>query len=206
MRVSELGAEFGFLPAEYQSVLCLAQDRHNIKVTPLEELHGGLTDARLYLVSVSRPAHAPVEHFVLKLDRVNPKTRADESTRHGLALSRAPSEFARQHMADLAFSAAEHDGAIAIFYSIAGQSLHHFRPLARLERQSQLETIFSATNHYLLSGWNADLSFEQAVHPQSLLARWLTYRLKPGGNIERFLDDAYRINPYTAGDRSGRST
>jgi predicted ATPase len=197
--VSGLAVEFSSLPSEYQSVLSLAQERHNIKVTPLEELKGGRTGARLYLVSVSTPAAGPVKHFVLKLDHINPKARSDEGSRHSQALSQAPPDFARQHLPDLAFNPVEHDGAIAIFYAIAGQSLHHYRTLASYERQSQLETIFGATLRYLLSEWNAGLSFEQAIHPQDLLARWLTYRLKPGGNIERFLDEVFHMHPDTTG-------
>ena len=197
--MSKLAAEFNSLPDDYQSVLCLAQERHNINITPLEELKGGRTGARLYLVSVSKPESRPVEHFILKLDRINPKARSDEFTRHSLAVSQAPPDFASQHIADLALDRVEHEGALAIFYAIAGQSLHHFRTLASYERQSQLEIMFGATAEYLLSGWNACLSFEQAVHPQSLLARWLTYRLQPGGRIERFLEDVCHIHPDTAG-------
>ena len=194
-RVSGLPVEFGSLPSEYQNVLRLAQERHNIQVTPLEELKGGRTGARLYLVSV----RDPVEHIVLKLDLIKPDARSDEITRHALAVSRAPPDFARQHMVDLAFDRVECDGAIAVFYSIAGQSLHHFRPLASYERQSQLETIFSTTNELLLAEWNAASTFDQAVHPQSLLARWLTYRLRPEGKIERFLEDVCHIRADTAG-------
>jgi hypothetical protein len=73
--MSELAADFSSLPAEYQDVLRLAQDTHKIEVTPLQELKGGRTGARLYLVSVSSPDSDPVQrpvghlrHFVLKLD------------------------------------------------------------------------------------------------------------------------------------------
>jgi len=59
-------------------------------------------------------------------------------------------------MVDLAFDRVECDGAIAIFYSIAGQSLRHFRPLASHERRSQLESIFSATSELFLGKWNKD--------------------------------------------------
>jgi hypothetical protein len=207
--VPDLSADFKDLPTDYQRVLSLAQERHSIKITPLEELKGGRTGARLYLVSVSSatPANgsAPgetrdaVQHFVLKVDRINPKAKTDEMTRHALAVHRAPSDFAAQHLADLAFERVEHEGAIAIFYAIAGQSLHRFQPLASFRRQSQLETIFRATFDILLAEWNAQLSFEQAVHPQSLLERWLGYRLKSGGNIERLLEDVFHIHHGTAG-------
>jgi predicted ATPase len=199
MTVSELAAGFDSLPPAYQGVLSLAQAQHNIGITPLQELKGGRTAARLYLVSVSRPEADPVEHLVLKLDRVNPKARSDEVARHDLALSQAPSDFSRQHMAQLAFERVEQDGAVAIFYSVAGQSLHHFRPLSSFERQSQLEVIFRATHHTLLSEWNAHPLFEQAVHPTALLSRWLTYRLKPGGKIDRFLQEEHAIHPDTGG-------
>jgi predicted ATPase len=204
--MSELAADFSSLPAEYQDVLRLAQDTHKIEVTPLQELKGGRTGARLYLVSVSSPDSDPVQrpvghlrHFVLKLDRKSKKTKMDELKRHSTALSQAPSGFARNHIANLAFDRVELEGAVAIFYSIAGQSLHHYRPLASYQRQSRLEMIFRATNEVLLAGWNAALTFEQAVHPQKLLAQWLGYRLQPGGNIEHFLEDACHIPQDTAG-------
>jgi predicted ATPase/Tfp pilus assembly protein PilF len=191
--------DFGSLPLEYRNVLQLAQEQHNLQITPLQELKGGRTGARLYLVSVSTPVRDSVQHIVLKLDRVNPQARSDETIRHGLAVSQAPPDFARRHMVNLAFDRVERDGAIAVFYSIAGQSLHHFRPLAYYERQCQLQTIFSATNELLLTEWNAASTFDQAVHPQSLLARWLTYRLEPEGDIERFLQDICHVRADTAG-------
>ncbi len=184
--------DFKALPDDYQHVLHLAQEGHNIGVIPLEELKGGQTGAVLYLVSVSLADPLQVEHFILKLDRVHQKAKMDEIKRHQLARSQAPFDFAQRHMADVAFEVKK-EGKIAIFYTIAGQSLHHFRPLAAYERQSQLEIIFRATNDYLLNKWNAGLTIEQAVHPQSLLDRWLGYRLKPEGNLRRFLEDIYNV-------------
>ncbi len=197
--MSELAIDFSSLPAQFQDVLRLAQDTHNIEVTPLQELKGGRTGAGLYLVSVSSPASDQVEHFVLKLDHKSKKTKMDELERHRAALSQAPPEFARHHLADLAFGRVELEGAVAIFYSIAGQSLHHYRSLASYQRQSQLEVLFRATNEVLLAGWNAALTFEKAVHPPKLLDQWLGYRLQPGGNIEQFLEDVCHIPQDTAG-------
>jgi predicted ATPase len=197
--VSDLAVEFNDLPHDYQSVLRLAQDRYNIQVKPLQELVGGWSGAAIYLVSVSSRDSGRVEHFVLKLDHVNPKARSDETTRHSRAVSQAPADFARRHLPDIAFERVEDEGAIAIFYSIAGQSLHHYRTLSSYERQSQLETIFSVTNDVLLTEWNAELTFEQALHPQTLLERWLGFRLKPDASIERFLRDVSHVDPDTAG-------
>jgi predicted ATPase/class 3 adenylate cyclase len=184
--------DFYSLPDDYQRLLITAQERYGIEVVPLEELRGGRTGALLYLVSVSTAGTSKVKHFVLKFDHVNAKARMGEIQRHNQALSQAPGAFARQHMAEIAFEI-EEDGAVAIFYTIAGQSLHHFRPLANYERQSQLETLFQVTTEYLLEEWNAELTFEQAIHPRLLLDRWLGYRLKPGSHIERFLDDTCLI-------------
>ena len=39
----------------------------------------------------------------------------------------------------------------------------------------------------------------EVITPQQLLARWLGYRLHPGGNIELFLEKACHIHPDTAG-------
>lgn len=186
--MSELADDFSSLPPEYQDVLRLAQDTHNIEVIPLQELKGGRAGAYLYLVSVSSPVSDQVQHpvgylrhFVLKLDHKSKKTKMDELERHRTALSQAPPGFARHHLADLAFDRVELEGSVAIFYTIAGQSLHHYRSLASYQRQSKLEMLFSKTNEVLLAGWNAALTFEQALHPQKLLARWLGYRLQPGG-------------------------
>jgi predicted ATPase len=197
--MAELADGFGSLPVEYQEVLRLAQDRHSIKVTLLQELGGGRTGAHLYLVSVSSPESRHVQHLVLKLDHKGTKSRVDEVDRHTAAAGEAPADFARNHIARLAFDRVELEGSVAIFYTIAGQSLHDYRSLASYQQQSKLEKIFSTTNDVLLGGWNAGLTVEQAVHPQKLLARWLGYRLQPGGNIERFLQDACGIAPNTAG-------
>ena len=99
----------------------------------------------------------------------------------------------------MVFERAEHDGAVAIFYHIAGQSLRDYRPLSSYNRGNQLKTIFTATNTFLLTGWNANLSFEQAIQPQKVLAKWLGFRLDPGGSIERFLQSTCRVNPDVPG-------
>jgi predicted ATPase len=108
-------------------------------------------------------------------------------------------DFARDHIAELVFDRVEHEGAIAIFYRIAGQSLLKYRPLSSYGQQSQLKTIFAATNTVLLAEWNANPTFEQAVHPQKLLENWLGFRLEPGGNIERFLQSVCQVNPDIPG-------
>ncbi len=190
--------DFRNLPAEYQHLLDLAKEKHHLEVIPLQELKGGRTDAFLYLVSVSGEGFRHVEHLILKFDRVNMKAKTTESERHRLALSQAPAVFASHHVARLAYEV-EHEGAIAIFYTLAGQSLQRFRTLASLERQNRLEALFSTTNDYLLKEWNAEATFEQALHPQKVLQRWLGYRLKPDGEIGSFLKDVFLIDPATAG-------
>jgi len=190
--------EISALPQEYQNILDLAQDRYNIHVHLLDELRGGRTGALLYLVSVTPLHDTHVEHYVLKLDIVEKKGKLDEITRHNLALNQAPHTFSRQHIAELAFEA-KHEDCLAVFYAIAGGSLLQFRPLAFYERQNQLETIFRATNDYLLKKWNAGLTFDQVVHPQNLLESWLGYRLKPTGRIAGFMEDALKIEQDTCG-------
>jgi predicted ATPase len=191
-------SDFGKLPPEYQHLLRLAKEKHSLDVVPLEALKGGQTGAFLYLVSVSVGDSRQVEHLVLKFDRVNEKAKPTEIERHRLALTQAPTVFARQNMANLAYEI-EHEGASAIFYTIAGQSLQRFRTLASNERQSRLEVLFGATNDYLLKGWNTESTFEQALHPQKLLEKWLGYRLKPDGQIGSFLKDKFLMDPDTEG-------
>lgn len=195
----QLAITFTSLPPEYQAVIRLAQEQRGISITPLQELLGGWSKAAVYLVSVAFQDSKRVEHYVLKLDRKNPKARSDEFTRHNRALTSAPPGFARQHMAEMAFERTEQDEAIAIFYAIAGQSLLDYRPLSRYERQGQLKELFKATYQLLLDEWNEQTTIDQALHPQEILERWLGFRLQPGGSIERFLSNDLRIQPETPG-------
>jgi predicted ATPase len=195
----ELTTDFQSLPEEYQNIIRLAQDTHKITVAPLQLLVGGWSGAVVYLVSVSANETKRVEHCILKLDRKGKNARSDEVTRHNTVISKSTPEFARDHIAELVFDRVEHEGTIAIFYRIAGQSLLNYRPLANYGRQSQLKTIFTETNKVLLTAWNNTTTFEQAVHPQRVLEKWLGFRLEAGGNIEKFLRETYGVNPDIAG-------
>ena len=197
--MTELAEKFRLLPEGYQQVLRLAQERHQIQVMPLQELSGGRTEARLYLVSVPSDSGGQLRHYILKIDKKNSKSARDESERHHMAANQAPPEFAHKHIAALAFDRVELDGVVVIFYTIAGQSLNRFRSLADCQNQSGLEHIFSRTNEVLLNGWNPERKFEQAVRPPDLLARWLGYRLQEGGNIDRFLEETCGVPPATEG-------
>ena len=199
--MSAVTAGFQSLPPEYQRVLETAQDQHKISVTPLDTLVGGWSGAMVFLVSVTHLVESSprVEHLILKLDRKSKTARSDELVRHATAQRKSPSDFARHHLATLAFERVEAEGAIAIFYSIAGQSLQSFRPLSAHSQQDQLETIFTATTHYLLEEWNASATFAQAVHPRTLLHTWLGFRLEPGAPIESFIRQTCGVDP----DRPG---
>ena len=80
--VSELVTGFQSLPPEYQHVLLLAQEEHQIRVAPLQTLVGGWSGAMVFLVSVTHLPAQRVEHLILKLDRKSPKARSDELSRH----------------------------------------------------------------------------------------------------------------------------
>jgi predicted ATPase len=195
----DLATDFQSLPPEYQAVIRLAQDTHGITVAPLQLLVGGWSGAVVYLVSVSSNATNLIEHCILKLDRKGKAAKSDEVTRHTTVVNKSTPEFARAHIAELVFDRVEHEGAIVIFYRIAGQSLLKYLPLSKYERQSQLKSIFAQTNHVLLAEWNADASFRQAMHPQKVLEKWLSFRLNAGGNIERFILETRGLNPDVAG-------
>ncbi len=197
--MTELSDEFRDLPPEYQKVLKLAQEKHQIKVSMLQELKGGQTGAVLYLVSVTLLKPNNVQHLVLKLDHKSTNNRKDELERHRTAVEGAPKDFSANHIADLAFDRVECENAVAIFYNIAGQSLHDYKSLASYQQQNKLEKLFTTTCEYLLSKWNINHSFKQAVHPQNVLAFWLGYRIKPGGNIENFLEETCHIHHDTTG-------
>jgi len=190
----EFTTDFQSLPEEYQQIIRLAQDTYKITVTPLQLLVGGWSGAVVYLVSVSSNETGRVEHCILKLDRKGKAAKSDEVTRHNAVLSKSMPAFARAHIAELVFERVEREGVIAIFYRIAGQSLLRYRPLSNYERQSQLKTIFAQTNTVLLEEWNLNTRFEQAVHPQKLLEKWLGFRLEAGGNIERFLQETCQVD------------
>src|SRR4030095_1106057 len=195
----ELTNDFQSLPEEYQHVIQLAQDTYNITVAPLELLVGGWSGAVVYLVSVSSNETKRVEHCILKLDQKGKNAKSDEVTRHNTVMNKSTPEFPRPHIAELLVDRVEYEGAIAIFYRIAGQSLLKYRPLSNYERQSQLKTIFTETNTVLLTEWNGNMAFEQAVHPQKVLHNWLGFRLDDGGNTERFLQETRGVNPDAAG-------
>lgn len=195
----ELTTDLQSLPEEYQHIIRLAQDTYRITVALLQLLVGGWSGAVVYLVSVSSNETKQVEHCILKLDHKGKAAKSDEVTRHNTVMSKSSSDFAREHIAELVFDRVENEGVIAIFYRIAGQSLLKYRPLSNYERESQLKTIFKQTNHVLLDEWNANAAFEQAVHPQKVLEKWLGFRLDAGGNIERFFLDSCRVDPATAG-------
>src|SRR5215207_1788011 len=146
----ELTTDFKSLPEEYQHVIRLAEDTHKITVAPLQLLVGGWSGAVVYLVSVSSNETRRVQHCILKLDRKGKAAKSDEVTRHHAVISRSTPEFVRDHIAELVFDRVEHEGTIAIFYRIAGQSLLKYRPLSNYQRQSQLENIFEKTNAVLL--------------------------------------------------------
>jgi predicted ATPase len=190
----ELTTDFQSLPEEYQHIIRLAQDEYKITVAPLQLLVGGWSGAVVYLVSVAWNENKRVEHCILKLDRKGKNARSDEVTRHNTVMEKAAPEFARAHIAELVFDRVEYEGAIAIFYHIAGESLQKYRPLSNHERQNQLKSIFAETNRILLSEWNQGSIFEQAVHPQKVLEKWLGFRLDEGGNIERFIQEKANAN------------
>ncbi|MBZ0295301.1 MAG: tetratricopeptide repeat protein [Anaerolineae bacterium] len=194
-----LAVGFQSLPTEYQNIIRLAQDRNQITVTPLQALTGGWSGAMVFLVSVASQNPDRIEHLVLKLDRKNEKSQSDETRRHEAAIQQSPPGFAGQHMAKMMFDCVEADGVIAIFYSIAGQSLYRFKTLSAYENQNQVEAIFASSYQYVLNDWNASHIFDQAVHPTALLEQWLGFRLKPGGHIENFLEAVCHTQPDMAG-------
>ena len=197
--MSEVTNSFHNLPPEYQRVIQMAQDQHQIRITPLQELVGGFSGAFVYLVGVSYLDSQRVEHLILKLDRKGKKTQSDEIDRHKQVRSKSPAEFVQHHIPEIFFDRVASEEALAIFYSIAGQSLRNYLPLSKYKVQNQVESIFNATYQYFLSEWNAAPIFEQALHPQSLLDTWLGFRLNSGGNIERFIRETCRVNPDGTG-------
>ena len=97
----ELSVDFQSLPPEYQQVIQLAEEQHNITIAPLQLLVGGWSGAVVYLVSVSYNDTKKVEHCILKLDRKSKRARTDEVTRHNTVMDKSTPQFARDHIAEL---------------------------------------------------------------------------------------------------------
>ena len=123
----ELSVDFQSLPPEYQQVIQLAEEQHNITIAPLQLLVGGWSGAVVYLVSVSYNDTKKVEHCILKLDRKSKRARTDEVTRHNTVMDKSTPQFARDHIAELVFDHVEHESAIAIF-SVPQQKTKRRRP------------------------------------------------------------------------------
>lgn len=191
--MSESALSFQGLPAVFQQVVQLAQEQRGIVVTPLEQLSGGRSGAHLYLVRVANPKSDQLEHLILKLDRARPKTSSDEVSRHSTVLEISPPVFAEAHIPHLAFDRVQSDEALAMFYTIAGQSLRSVRTLSNFRRQSRIQRLFAATNEMLLDGWNEAMEFEPMAHPCHLLESWLGFRLEPGQKIEAFLHGVCQV-------------
>lgn len=81
--------DFTKLPPEYQRLLQRAKEQHRLDVVPLQKLKAGQTGAFLYLASVSLGDTRQVQHFVVKFDRVNERTKSSETERHRIAHSDA---------------------------------------------------------------------------------------------------------------------
>jgi predicted ATPase len=197
--VPESVVSFQSLPPEYQQVIQIAEERYGIAISPLQELAGGWSGAIIYLVRVTSSDLTQVEHLILKLDRKRSKLSVDEITRHQSVQQKSPAQFSNQHIPGLVYDRVETENALAIFYTIAGQSLHNYRTLSKYRRQSRLSALFSATNHYLLDKWNIDLRFEQIHHPHLLLDRWLGFRLDEGQKIESFISENCQLPPEIPG-------
>ena len=195
----ELTTDFQSLPEEYQQIIRLAQDTHKITVAPLQLLVGGWSGAVVYLVSVSNNETKRVEHCILKLDRKGKNAKSDEVTRHNTVMSKSTSEFARDHIAELAFDRVEYEGAIAILYRIAGESLLKYRPLANYERQSQ--RIVRIKGHLLSPSAAAEGHFRQVRKAGSAASRGIRLPLR------RFTTKhppASELGPRPARTRPGR--
>ena len=195
-----LAAGFQSLPVEYQNVIRLAQERNQIAITPLQALAGGWSGAMVFLVSVASQNPDRIEHYVLKLDRKNEKSQSDEIRRHEAAVQPIPARLCRpaswrrwcstasRRMARLpSFTRLPVNPCIATKRS----------RLTRSKIRSKLP-FPTPTNTCSMTGMRRALLSRRCI-PQRLLEHWLSFRLKPGGNIENFLETVCRIPPEMAG-------
>jgi len=197
--MADLAGPFTALPDAYQRVLRDAQERYEIEITPLQPLSGGRSGAVLYLASL-RMAGAEVEHVVLKLDTHRPWSRSDldEGERHLAARRSAPTEFADRHMVRMPLDPVATEEVTALFYGVAGDSLHQYRPLSAYGYPPQLRSAFSRVANLLLQGWNPMVRIVGAA-PRDLLTAWLGYRTEPGESALDGLLDACGVPPDSEG-------
>jgi predicted ATPase len=190
---------FAGLPPAYQDLIHRAEEQHALTITPLQSLGGGWSGARLFLVSVAASGQPAPEHLILKLDRKHEHARAGETERHARALALSPPDFAARNLPRLAHPSVEHEGLVAIFYAIAGQSLRSIRPLGQHEQQAEIEALFAETYRQLLEAWNPAPEFRPAMPPTAVLAAWLGFRLQAGNHIESFVRDCLNLPPALPG-------
>lgn len=194
-----IGPNFDDLPPELAQVVARAEAELGLSITPLDVLVGGWSGAYIYLASVLDRSSALVQHVVLKLDRKKPQSTSDERSRHDAAVRLSPPGFASEHIPAIVYPVVETEQALAICYTIAGQSLRSFLPLSRFPRQRELETLMRVANFDLLTGWNPVPEFQRSDHPAELLNAWLGFRLKPGQPTETFLRDEVGLPPDIPG-------
>jgi len=181
---------FHSLSDELQEVIYLAQSEYKIEIILLECLKGGLSGASLFRARINSEQNQP-RHIILKLEP-SQNADSDEAKRHHQAIALAPEDFASMHIPELLYSEIRGThNASAMFYSIAGDSLKNFKPIASFGTQGELELIISIIAKSILSDWNSNSKIV-TYSPQSLLQHWLGNRIESGGKIHQFLDQHHK--------------
>ena len=161
---------------EIDRILAVAKNEHNVDINLLEPLTEGYSAAKLFRASITHHGDpANVEHLIIKLEPIQ-ETVSDEADRHQSAIDSAPSAFAKNHVTRLALGKVVTDRAVAMFYSIAGESLQSFKPIDKYKVPNELEKIFAEIGRALLQEWNSNLSM-QILTPQQLLMQWVGDRI-----------------------------
>ena len=158
----ELTTDFQSLPEEYQHIIRLAQDRHNITVAPLQLLVGGWSGAVVYLVSVSANETKRVEHCILKLDHKGKNAKSDEVTRHNAVMSKSTSDFARDHIAELVFDRVEHE---APSRSFIGLPVNPCSSIARYRITNGNPSSKPSSHRPMLSCWMSGMAMPYSHKP-----------------------------------------
>lgn len=96
-------------------------------------------------------------------------------------------EYAAHHFPKLVNAHAGSD-AMALLFSVAGQSLREVQPFARLNHSQQLEAV-SSTFLELTREWQCPHSRDGLAHPADLLQEWLQNKAQPGSRLYQLSED-----------------
>src|SRR5947207_1885735 len=157
--------------------------RLGLRLESLQELEGGRSGARTFLVLVT-PLNgtAKPSHMILRIESARRGARTAGG--HQAARSSLGSAFVLDHVVELGFGPATFGGVTATIYKLVGGSLMQWRPLSSYSRQAAVVGFYRRVIQDVLNEFSSgEFSL---CHPQELLKHWLQNRVD---RVESFLKD-----------------